>query len=331
MLLAPLIPLSGGNPLVLVLVGLGGMISVTANESTGLQSLDQAILPATVSDRQRTSGFATYNLVASAAAAIGGLAIGPLVALGTALGQQGPARFGVCFLVYAGCGLIALVLARRLDEGVEAPTSGAPDARAPVGAPPRLSAGSRAAVRRLAGLFALDSLAGAFVVQSYLAYWFGTRHGLDAATVGVLFFLGLLLTAASFPAAAALAGRFGLIRTMVFTHIPSSLLLIAMAIVPDPAAAMVLYLCRASLASMDVPTRQSYTMAIVPAEDRTAAAGITNLARSGAQSAGPILAGAFLLPLGLAAPLIGSGVLKICYDLALFAAFRSTPAPEEAQ
>jgi MFS family permease len=190
---------------------------------------------------------------------------------------------------------------------------------------------SRAIVARLSLLFGLDSFAGGLVVQSFLAYWFATRFGLPAATIGALFFGGSLLSAASFPVAAWLAARIGLVNTMVFTHIPASVLLIGMAISPEVWLASLLYLLRAALSSMDVPTRQSYTMAVVDPEERTATAGVTGFARSVAQAAGPLLAGGLLVPLGLGVPLIASGVLKVSYDLGLFALFRRHPAPGETE
>lgn len=324
MLAAALIPVAGGAAPVLALLGLSGMVSVTSNESTGLHSVDQAVLPQTVPDGQRTSAFALYSVVAFAATALGAATLGPLVAVGERLGLQGPDRYVPAFVLYGGMGLVAAFLASRMD------------ARAELGGPvePGFAVRrSRAVVARLSALFSIDSFAGGLVVQSFLAFWFAARFGLDPATIGGLFFAGSLLGAASFPIAARLAGRIGLIRTMVYTHIPSSLLLIAMALLPASAAAMAaaLFLARALLSSMDVPTRQSYVMSVVDPAERTATAGVTSLARSAAQAAGPFVAGAVLVPIGLGAPLIACGVLKITYDLLLFAAFRSRPAPQEAE
>jgi MFS family permease len=325
MMLALVIPLAGGARIVLVLVGLTGMIAVTANESTGLHSVDQAILPQTVEDRDRTSLFALYSVVAFASTAVGSAAVGPLVAIGEAIGLSGPDRYVPAFAAYAIAGLVAAVFAARLDTSAE------------VGE--RIERGfairrSRAVVARLSGLFAIDSFAGGLVVQSFLAFVFAEWFGLAPGEVGLLFFAGSLLGATSFPIAAMLARRFGLIRTMVFTHIPASLLLVGIAFVPPTAAgagviASTLYLARALLSSMDVPTRQSYVMAVVDPGERTATAGVTSLARSGAQAIAPLAAGTLLVPLGLMAPLVACGVLKISYDLLLFAAFRGRPAPGE--
>jgi MFS family permease len=181
----------------------------------------------------------------------------------------------------------------------------------------------------LSGLFSLDALAGGFVVQSYLAFWFAARFAADPAMVGTLFAASNVLAALSFPAAAWLASRIGLIRTMVFSHVPSNLFLIGAALAPSIQLAIVLMLARAALSSMDIPARQSYTMAVVEPQERTATAGVTSLARSVGQVLGPALAGALLVPLGIGVPLIAGGVLKTTYDLSLYAFFRSRPTPEE--
>jgi Na+/melibiose symporter-like transporter len=276
-----------------------------------------------VEPARRTSAFATYGVVAFVATALGSLAVGPIVAFGAGTGLAGPERFAPAFVVYALVGLVATAASLRLDRRaeVEEPT----DARFGL-------VRSRGIVVRLSALFAIDSFAGGLVVQGFLAYWFSTRFGFDPGTIGWLFGAGSVLAAGSLPIAARLAGRIGLINTMVFTHIPASLLLIGLAVTPPDLAplAIVLYLARAPLSSMDVPTRQSYVMAVVDPAERTATAGITSLARSLAQSAGPLVGGAVLAPIGLAVPLIACGVLKITYDLALFRAFRSSPAPDEA-
>lgn len=322
MTLSALIPIVGAQPAILVLIALTGMVGVTSNESTGLHAVDQAVLPATVEPARRTSAFATYGVVAFVATAVGSLSVGPIVALGATAGLAGPDRFAPAFVIYALVGLVATAASLRLDRRaeVEEPT----DARFGL-------VRSRGVVVRLSALFAIDSFAGGLVVQGFLAYWFATRFGFDPGTIGWLFGAGSVLAAGSLPTAAWLAGRIGLIDTMVFTHIPASLLLIGLAVTPLDLAplAIVLYLARALLSSMDVPTRQSYVMAVVDPAERTATAGITSLARSLAQSAGPLVGGAVLAPIGLGVPLVVCGVLKISYDLALYRAFRSSPAPDE--
>ncbi|HEY7526840.1 MAG TPA: MFS transporter [Candidatus Limnocylindria bacterium] len=321
MLLAAVIPMVGVNPVVLALIGLSGMVAVTSSESTGLQSVDQAALPQTVSGAQRTAAFALYNLVAAVASALGALSVGPFVALGEALGAGGAAVYAPAFVAYAVAGLISTVLTLALDARVEAGQ--------------RLERGfairrSRRTVTMLSALFSLDALAGGFVVQSYLAFWFAERWAADPGAVGSLFAASNVLAALSFPVAAWLAARIGLIRTMVFSHIPANLFLIGAAVAPYLPAAVLLMLARAALSSMDVPARQSYTMAVVDPDERTATAGVTSLARSIGQVLGPVLAGALLVPIGIGAPLVAGGVLKTTYDLSLYAFFRSRPTPEEA-
>lgn len=318
--LSALIPWVGANPVVLVLIGLSGMVAVTSSESTGLQSVDQAVLPQTVPNGQRTAAFAIYNLGASAASAIGALVVGPMVALGGALGLVGAAVYGPAFVAYAVAGLASTTLSASLDGRVEA------GARLERGFAIRRS---RRTVAMLSGLFSVDALAGGFVVQSYLAFWFAARFAADPAAVGTLFAASNVLAALSFPVAAWLAARIGLIRTMVFSHIPANLFLIGSALVPSLGPAVVLILARAALSSMDVPARQSYTMAVVDPAERTATAGVTSLARSVGQVLGPALAGALLVPIGIGAPLVAGGALKTVYDLSLYAFFRGRPAPEE--
>jgi MFS family permease len=321
MLLSAVIPLVGANPVLLGLIGLSGMVAVNSSESTGLQSVDQAAIPQTVPAGQATSAFALYNLLAAAAGAVGALSVGPMVGIGRALGFDGPSVFVPAFVAYAAAGAISTALTLGLDARVE---TGA-----------RLAGRfaiqrSRRTVALLSGLFSLDALAGGFVVQSYLAFWFAERFAADAGSVGLLFAAGNVLAALSFPVAAWLASRIGLIRTMVFSHMPANAFLIGAALAPTLPLAVVLILARAALSSMDVPARQAYTMAVVDPEERTATAGITSLTRSVGHMLGPGLAGALLVPLGIGAPLIAGGVLKTIYDLSLFSLFRSRPTPEEA-
>lgn len=320
MLIAGLIPLAGADPILLVAIGLTGMVAVNNNESIGIQTIDQAVLPQSVPDAQRTSAFAVYNLIASVAGAAGALSVGPLVATGEILGFEGTARYVPAFAAYGLCGLASASCTLGLD------------ARAELGTPvePRFALHrSRGTVAALSGLFAIDSIATGFIVHSYLAFWFASRFDATDAAIGLMFALGNLLAALSFPVAAWLAGRIGLIRTMVFTHIPANLCLVGMALAPALVPAMALFFVRSALSSMDVPARQSYTMAVVDPDERIATAGITNLARSGAQMLGPGLAGSLLVPLGVGVPLIAGGVVKTIYDVALFGLFKGRAAPEE--
>ena len=318
--LAILIPLVGPNPILLGLIGLSGMVSVTANEGSGLQSVDIAALPQTVTDRERTAAFGAYNIVAVTASALGALTAGVLPTLGRVVGAQESDSFTAAFALYAALGIAAVAIALRLDQRVEVA----------VRRPGRLAIHrSRRTVATLSVLFGIDSMASAFIVQSFLAYWFAVRFGSPAAVIGTLFFLGSILSAFSFPVAVWLSARIGAVRTMVFTHIPANLLLVGMAIVPTFPAVAVLFLLRAGLSSMDIPVRQSYTMASVDPDERTATAGITNLARSAGQTPGPAVASLLLVPLGIGVPLIAAGLVKVGYDVALFVLFSRRPPPEE--
>jgi MFS family permease len=320
MITAALVPAVSREPVLLAIIALSGMVAVNANESTGLQTVDQALLPQSVPDSQRTAAFALYNLLASAAAAIGALSVALLPLLGGALNLGGVDIYAPAFLIYAVIGVLTLILHSRLDAQAEA---GERLER-------RLAIDkSRPIVARLSALFGLDSFASSLAVQSFLAYFLAARFAMEPPTVGALFFVAGILTTISFPIAAWLAARIGLIATMVFTHIPSSLFLIGLAIAPNPVVAAACLLGRAALASMDVPARQSYTMAVVEPRERTATAGVTSLARAVSQVPGPAIAGSLLVPLGLGVPLIVTGALKITYDLLLYAMFRRTPAPEE--
>jgi predicted MFS family arabinose efflux permease len=274
------------DPLLLAVIALSGMVAVNANETAGLQSVDQALIPQSVADDQRTAAFALYNLVASIASALGALCVGALPFLGSALGLGAADIYAPAFLAYALLGLLSLFLTARLDARAE--TGERLEKRLAIGR-------SRPIVAQLSLLFGLDSFASSLTVQSYLAFFLAQRFGADPQTAGALFFVAGLLTAISFPIAAWLASRIGLISTMVFTHIPSSIFLIGMAFSPNLALAAFFLLGRAALASMDIPARQSYLMAVVD----------------------------------LGVPLVATGLLKIVYDVALFALFRSRPAPEE--
>ena len=317
---AALIPLVTREPVALIAIALVGVIAVNANESTELQTIDQALLPQSVPDHERTLAFALYNLVASGASALGALSVGLLPLAGAALGLSGADIYAPAFIVYALIGIAAMALHSRLDARVEAGER--LEGRLAIGP-------SRPVVGRLSALFALDSFASSLSVQSFIAFFLAERFALEPTAVAALFFASGLLTMVSFPAAAWLAHRIGLIPTMVFTHIPSSLFLIVLALAPDAFVASAALLARFALAQMDVPARQSYTMAVVEPRERTATAGITSLAKSVSQVPGPAIAGALLVPIGLGVPLIATGILKIAYDLGLYAMFRSLPAPEE--
>jgi MFS family permease len=190
---------------------------------------------------------------------------------------------------------------------------------------------SRRVVLLLSLLFGLDAFAGGFVVQSFLAYWFTTRFAAPPAVIGSIFAAGNILSAVSMPLAAWIAARIGLIRTMVFTHLPANAVWFLLAVSPSLALATLLYLAKSVVDSMDVPTRSAYTMAVVDPDERTATAGITGLARATSMSVGPLFSSLFLVPFGIGVPLMACGLLKFAYDLSLFGLFRSRPTPDELQ
>ncbi|MGV9382872.1 MFS transporter [Nonomuraea sp. NPDC003707] len=301
-----------GAPIwLLAVVAMTGALSVEVIESGPFTTLEQVMLASTGRpQREVVRGFGLYNAIAAVAGTLGAL-LGALPADRRLLG-------GV--LIMAGA--VGAVLAARLPASVEAPVTlpGLPR--------PRLLARSRGPVARLAALFAVDSLAGGFVVQAYLGYWLSVSYGATTQTIGITFAaLGVLQTA-SLLAAPLVAGRIGLLRTMVFTHLPANLLLAAVPFAPVLPVAIALLLARACLSQMDVPTRQAYVMALVPAEERTAAAGVTNTARYLTRPVGPALAG-LLFPLGLALPFLIAGVAKTGYDLTLWRIFRSVRLPAD--
>jgi MFS family permease len=303
----------------LLVVAFAGTVNPSAGSSSVFAALEQAALAA-VSDAQgRTRLFANYSLVGSIAAAVGALAAA-LPDLAAEAGFGRGASIDAMFVLYALLGVAGGFLYARLPAHSHA---GTPTRQAALGP-------SRAIVTRLAVLFSLDSFAGGFVVQSLLALWLFERFDLSLAQAGAFFFWSSLLSAASFPAAARLARRIGLVNTMVWTHIPASLALVLAAVVPSLAAVLALLSVRAFLSQMDVPTRSSYVMAVVTEAERPAAASFTAVPRSLASALSPALAG-MLFAAGLPAlPLVLCGGLKILYDLLLLRQFRHVKPPEEA-
>lgn len=294
-----------------------GVVSPTGTEVGPFLPLEQASLPGTTAERRRTSVFAWFNLAGSLSAAAGALFAG-LPAVLAAPGAVRADHLVPLFAAYAALGVLVIVLYAGLSPGIEAAV-----------APTALSVRSRAVVSRLSALFAVDAFAGGFVLQSFVSYWFFVRWSLPTDRLGVLFFAANVLTSLSFLAAARIATHIGLIRTMVFTHLPSNVLLILVPLVPTAELAVACYLGRMALSQMDVPTRQAYTVGVVAPSERVAAAGYTNIARNVAQSGSPPIAGWSLAFLGFAAPFLLGGGLKILYDLALFHAFRSMPEGRE--
>jgi MFS family permease len=299
-------------------VALLGTINPSAGSVSIFAPLEQAMLTGASSDAGRTAVFARYSLVGALAAAVGALAAGAPEVL-AALGLAETEALRSAFLLYAVLG-VACFLAYRSIPAL--PIADRRERHAPLGP-------SRGIVVRLAALFSVDSFAGGLAVQSLLALWLFERFELSLAEAGLFFFWSGVLSAFSFPVAAWLAARVGLINTMVFTHIPSSLCLIGAVLAPTVEVALTLLLVRAALSQMDVPTRTSYTMAVVTPAERTAAASFTAVPRSLAAAASPALAGAAFAAGYQAAPFIVCGILKIGYDLALLWAFRHIKPPEE--
>jgi len=303
----------------LLVVAAIGTVNPSAGSVSVFVPLEHAALTAAVDDADRTRMFARYSLVGALAAALGALAAGlPAVAATTGLGQQSVMRW--MFVFYALLGLAGGFCYARI------PRRAAPRPGAPVAA---LGA-SRGIVLKLAALFSLDAFAGGFVVQSLLALWLFQRFDLSLASAGMFFFWAGLLSAASFPVAARLAPRVGLVTTTLSTHLPSSIALILAAFAPTLPIALGLLLLRAALSQMDVPTRSSYVMSVVTAAERPAAASFTSVPRSLAAAVSPALAGALMATSWTAAPLVICGVLKIAYDLLLLAQFARLKPPEES-
>jgi len=291
----------------LVLAALTGTVSTEVVESGPFTSLEQAMLPSAAGDRDATRLFGTYNTTATLAGSLGALAAGLTLVV-----DVEPQRLLLVYVVVAVAGAL---LTLGLSDAVEPTTPDAP--RAPL-------ENSRGVVRRLAGLFALDSFGGGFVTQAFIAYWFTETYGTSPELLGVAFFAVGLLQALSFQVAVRLAERVGLVNTMVFTHLPSNLLLALIPFAPTEIAAFALLFARYALSQMDVPTRQAYVVGVVDPEERTAAAAYTNTARYVTRPLGPLVA-APIMQVSLGAPYVIAGLLKSVYDLALYRAFRRQP------
>jgi MFS family permease len=303
-----------------------GIISPSGNEIGPFLSIEQAALSQLVADRNRTAVFAWYNLAGSFSTALGSLAGGGLVFLLHRAGNSLLHSYQYVLALYAALGVLLVILFLTISAAIE------------IQKPPEKTARralfglhhSRKVVMKLSRLFALDAFAGGFIVQSLVAYWFYLKFHMEPATLGALFFGANLLAGVSSIFAARLATRFGLINTMVFTHIPSNLLLMLVPLMPTQGLAVLVLLLRFSISQMDVPTRQSYTMAVVRPEERAAASGVTNVARSVGASISPALVGQLMAsPALLGFPFFLSGGLKIVYDLLLYRSFNHLPPPEE--
>ena len=309
----------------LLIAAIVGVVSPSGHEVGPFLAVEQAALSHTLPDNRRTRIFGWYSLAGSLATALGALTGGGLSGILQKLGTTSLNSYRAVVLVYAALGVILVLMFMRLSSAIDAPT--------PNSAPLQTRFGlhrSRGIVFKLCSLFGLDAFAGGFVIQSIVAYWFHIRFGVDPTTLGAIFFGANILAAISALAAARVAARIGLVNTMVFTHLPSNVLLMLVPLMPNLSLAIGVFLLRFSISQMDVPTRQSYTIAVVASDERSAAAGVTGIARTVGASLSPALAGLLMSnPALMATPFFIAGTLKVVYDLLLYGNFRALRAPEE--
>ena len=313
------------NFLLLTIAGTIGVISPSGNEVGPFLPIEQAALSQVVPGTERTRVFAWYTLAGSFATALGSLAGGVLSHGLQRADFTAPASYRIIVLGYAALGVLLAAVFSRLSSVVEVATPASAE---------RTASGlgrSRAIVLKLSGLFGLDAFAGGFVVQGFAAYWFYLRFGVNPAALGTIFFGANVFAGISALLASRLAARFGLVRTMVFTHLPSNVLLILVPLMPNLPLAVLVLLLRFSISQMDVPTRQSYVMAVVRPDERSAAAGVTGVARTTGAALAPVFAGWMLArPEWTSVPFILAGVLKIVYDILLYRAFVGVRPMEES-
>lgn len=324
MLLAGVVFIFTRNPILLTLAAIIGVLSPSGNEIGPFLSIEQASLTQLVTDQKRTQVFAWYNLVGSFATATGALSGGWLAQGLQSNGWTALASYQMVLAGYALAGLALALCFLGLSPAVEVVEKADREKRV-LGLHK-----SRKVVLKLSALFALDAFAGGLIVQSMFALWFHLRFGIDTGVIGSIFFGANILAGISALLAVKIAKKFGLINTMVFTHIPSSIFLMLMPLMPNLPLAITLLLLRFSISQMDVPTRQSYTMAVVAPDERSAASGVTAIARSVGAALSPTLAGIFLgVPALISLPFFLCGGLKIIYDLALWREFQAVKPPEE--
>ena len=325
------------NYIALIIAAFIGTINITGAESGAFLTIEQAILPQILKNpRKRNTVFAIYNMAGTFAMAAGVLLVGlpavlqqQLQYFDIVLNQIGSIK--LLFALYSVLGIVLIGIYLLLSQKIEVQNNQDKQTDEPkqLIKMSSLTPKSRSIVLRLSGLFAIDSFAGGFIIQSIVSFWFFTRFGADLTTLSYIFSVSGVLTAFSFMTAAKIADRIGLINTMVFTHIPANILIMAVAFAPTLPMAVVLYLLRMALSQMDVPTRQSYIVAVVREDERTVSAGITNISRNVTQAISPSLIGILINYLSLAAPFVIGGALKVVYDVALFLNFRNIKPPEE--
>lgn len=314
------------NPILLVAAAIIGVISPSGNEIGPFLSIEQAALSHLVPDQERTKVFAWYNLAGYFATALGALIGGSAATLLQNQGVSEINSYRIILTGYVGVGLILTVLFLILSDSIEIKGEALPIKRT-LGLHK-----SKGIVARLSALFAMDAFAGGIIVQSMMAYWFHVRWGVDAAVMGGLLFGANILAGISSLLAVRMAKRFGLINTMVYTHIPSSIFLILVPIMPSLGLAIAALMARFSISQMDVPTRQSYTIAVVSPDERSAAMGVTSIARSVGAAFSPSLGGWLMsIPALFSAPFFLCGGIKIVYDLILYRSFTKLKPPEEVK
>ncbi len=309
---------------VLLLVAATTLLNGMGRDRGPASALEQALLPATTRDAQRTWTMAWYNAAIDVGHAIGAAAVVLPTMLARVLGVGGVESHVLTFVV-CGVALAASVIPYGLlGPPVEQLSNGEPGRERPP-----VDDATRRVVYKLTALFGLDSIGGGFLSSALVAYWFFERYGMSETQLAALFFTARILNVVSHLAAAWIARRIGLVNTMVFTHLPSSIFLMMAPAAPTAALAAALFLAREALVEMDVPTRQSYVMAVVPPASRTYASGMTNVARNAGWALGPLLGGTVMQHVTLAAPLFIGGTLKILYDIVLYRSFRHVRPPEE--
>jgi MFS family permease len=318
------------NFLLLLIAGTIGVISPSGNEVGPFLSIEQAALSHVVPARTRTEVFAWYTLAGSLSTATGALCGGLLADALQKTVMRPAASYRVVVILYAALGAVLALIFARLSPAAEVHGPGE-ESPSPGTLKKFLGIGhSRHVVAKLSALFAIDSFAGGFVIQSFAAYWFYLRFGVNPGMLGVIFFWANIFAGISALLASRLASRFGLIKTMVMTHLPSNILLILVPLMPNLRLAVAVLLVRFSISQMDVPTRQSYTMAVVSPEERSAAAGITGVARTTGAAISPLFVGFMFARHSLInLPFFIAGALKIIYDLVLYREFVSIKPPEE--
>lgn len=297
-----------------------GVISPSGNEVGPFLAIEQSALAQTLPGAKRTQVFAWYQLAGSLATALGSLAGGGLAQILQNGGATPLSSYRVSILAYAALGLILGVMFNFISPRVEVQRNSIGNSKINL-----LGLGtSSKTVMKLAALFSVDAFAGGFVVQSIVAYWFHVRYGVNPATLGAIFFGANIFAGISALSAAWIARKVGLLNTMVFTHVPSNILLILVPLMPNLPLAIAMLLLRFSISQMDVPTRQSYTLAVVSPEERSSAAGVTGIARTLGASLAPVFAAPLIgIPALAGAPFIISGVLKLIYDFSLYRSFKT--------